>query len=262
MIGNLPDKYSSELSSVILDATNKSLMDAYDKIAILSPRVQELRKIPQSERDRLASITPIQRSEITVLETCSQYFDAGFGGAIISVSGDTTSEEALQFDKSTSKAIALEESIRAKVLKIPKINPETKMVDSRAEIPNWSKSAGAEALLWTKQSGQKIINMIISQIRSNVQVISEFKKSVEAGAQVSRGKCAEVATALLHTHFLFGMFAGYEYAKGSEISSMEKVQIAGRDFSPAMFVKKVEEIFRGRNVNAIIARAIASTGEK
>lgn len=261
MIGHLPEKYNDNMSNEILDEVTQSLTESYNKIAILSPKMQEVLKTPEADRKKIAQLTSLERSEITTLETCAQAFDSGFGGAIITVSGNTTSESALAFDKSVTRMIGLEESIRAKVLKISKINPDTKMIDTRAEIPNWGKTAGAEVIQWNKSTGQKIVNMMISQIRSNVQIISEFKKAIEAGSRESRGKCAEVASTLIHTNFLFGMFAGFNYAKGSEISQMEKVNLAGKEVSPAVFVAKVEEIFKKKSVDSIIAAALASAAE-
>ena len=261
MIGNLPEKYSSSDKDAILAEVNSSISSLYRGIAILNPKVQEQLKVPQAERARLAELTESEKSKITILNSNAALLDCGFGVGLLVVSGGKKEDPVVdELDKNMAKLVGLEESIRARALGIPKKDPKSGLTDPRCEIPNWSKTIGAQLPSWGDPSQRKnLVSMIVSQVKSNTQAISQFKKAIAASAPVTRGTCTEIVSTLLHTNFLFGVFSALAYAKPSDFKDMESYEVKGTTYTTLAFMKLIESLFEKNRVDDVIATAISKS---
>jgi hypothetical protein len=259
MIGNLPEKYSAADKDSIINEVNASISTLYRGIAILQPKVQEQLKVSQAERARLAELTDSERSKITILNSNAALLDCGFGVGLLIVSGGKKEDQVVdELDKNMAKLIGLEESIRARALGIPKKDPKSGLTDPRCEIPNWSKTIGAQLPSWGDPAQRKnLVSLIVSQVKSNTQSISQFKKSIAANAPVTRGACAELASTLLHTNFLFGVFSALAYARQADFKDMESYEVKGTKYTTLAFMKLIEGLFEKNRVDDVIATAIS-----
>ena len=246
MIGNLP-AYSDAVKDQIILSVVESI----------SSQRAEVRKYTTNKEASL-----YDRSFGMFVETSAAFLDAGFGAAILLVSGSTDKDPVVaDLDAQMEKLVNLEEAIRAKSLGIKRVNDSTNTVDVKAEVPNWSKTVGSTLPGWSDpKTRQDLVVLIINQLRTNIQILKPFK---DAGGGTP-SQTAQAASTALHTEFMLGFLEGLTYAKPADMKGMTAtfpmvVDKVKTDATVIQYFRRVKEIFQKVGITAIIATAVASS---
>jgi len=231
------------------DAVDKVLADTNEK---MSDSISALDAIL---RDRNVDI--VDKCIALVKDTCDSLVTAGFGTGIAIVSGVPSSNPEIQkLDTMMKESIKYEENIRARVLGIKRINPDTQQVDVRAEVPNWAKTVGATLPSWSDPaSKQNLAVMICDQIKKNLQEIAAYRKDPVASPE----KMAHLCSALLHTEFLIGVMEALAYAKPADFRAMTASypRKDGASMTILEFFRAIKAAVEKADITGLIAVAVA-----
>ena len=174
-------------------------------------------------------------------------------------------------DKQISTLVTLIEGIRSTILKVPRIDPTTKSVDVRVEIPNWGKTIGATLPTWNDaKSREDLVGLIINQIRTDIQILREFKSST---SMISPMQAANVATVDLQMEFMLGLMAAFVYSKPSDLKSMSlKFEMKGGQADVMQYYNILDKILHPADpaqaklnitgdIASLVAESAASRGK-
>lgn len=219
-------------------------------------------KLSESVKDTIdiiknQSIPLVERTIIMAKDICDCMLTSGFGAGVIIASGASSSNSEVQkLDEAMKKVIQFEELSRARILGIPRINKDTGATDSRAEVPNWTKTLGATLPSWSDAaSKQNLAVMMVEQIKKNLQEIVSLKRD----AAPSRDKIASVCSCLYHTEFLMGVLEGLHYAKPADFRAMtHEYDVRGEKLKVAEFFKNLKKLVEKNDITGMVGAAIAS----
>ena len=256
MIQSLP-AYSAGAAKSILNSVVASVQD-------------DIRRIIENNRNESEPLS--SRSYKMFVEASKMALEAGLGTGIIIVSGMSKEDpEVDALDKQISTLVTLIEGIRSTILKVPRIDPTTKSVDVRVEIPNWGKTIGATLPTWNDaKSREDLVGLIINQIRTDIQILREFKSST---SMISPMQAANVATVDLQMEFMLGLMAAFVYSKPSDLKSMSlKFEMKGGQADVMQYYNILDKILHPADpaqaklnitgdIASLVAESAASRGK-